>query len=123
MEKENVVLILKKVLKKKGVVLSDEQISKLVEIPPNSDMGDFSFPCFVLSEKLKDNPHQIAIELREDIGKFSLEDFEDIQTKGPYLNFFLNRGLMAKKTILEITFFASRGFSSRYASKARATVV
>ena len=64
-------------------------------------MGDYSFPCFFLAEKLKDNPSQIAIELREKIGNASVE-FEDIQTQGPYINFFVNRKALAKRIVFQI---------------------
>lgn len=33
--------------------LRPEEISSLIEIPPNPDLGDYSFPCFVLSKKEK----------------------------------------------------------------------
>jgi len=97
--KEMVVSVLKKALKEKGVKLSDKEIENLVEIPPNSEMGDFAFPCFFLSKQLKDNPTQIAIELREKIGTPSATDFEDIQTAGPYINFFFNRTSMARQVV------------------------
>lgn len=94
-----VVKILKKALKEKKIDFTDEQIEKLVEIPPNSDMGDYSFPCFSLSEKLKDDPSEIAIEIREKIGNPPTMDFEDIQTKGPYINFFVNRKSLARQVV------------------------
>ena len=30
--------------------LNKEEIRELIEIPPNPEMGDFSFPCFKLSK-------------------------------------------------------------------------
>jgi len=99
--KELVVGLLKKALHKKGIKLNEEEIDRLLEIPPSADMGDFAFPCFFLSEKLKDEPHQIALELREEIGTPPATDFEDIQTAGPYINFFFNRKTLAKKLVWE----------------------
>ncbi len=101
--KERVVLVLKKALKKKGVDMTEEEIGRLLEIPPNPvDMGDYAFPCFILSAKLKDNPTQLAIELREEIGNLTETDFEDIQTKGPYVNFFLNRKSVASQVVWDV---------------------
>ena len=97
--KKEVAKLLRKALKEKGVALKGDEIENLIEIPPNSEMGDYAFPCFSLSEKLKDSPEQIAIELREKIGNEPQTDFEDIQTKGPYLNFFLNRKSFARQTV------------------------
>lgn len=63
--KDVVARILRKALKNKKVELSLEEIEKMIEIPPSPEMGDYSFPCFSLSEKLKDNPSEIALEIRE----------------------------------------------------------
>ena len=100
--KEIVIKILKKALKEKDISLNDEEIERLIEVPPLTEMGDFAFPCFFLSKQLHDSPKQIAIELREKIGTPPATDFEDIQTKGPYINFFLNRKSLAKKVVWEV---------------------
>ena len=100
--KSVMIKVLKKALKEKKVDLDEEEIERIIEIPPSPEMGDYSFPCFSLAEKLKDNPSQIAIGLREKIGNSLLMDFEDIQTRGPYINFFVNRKSLAKKVVLNI---------------------
>lgn len=97
--KKEVVKVLKKALKEKGIDMKGIEIENLLEIPPNPGLGDYSFPCFSLTEKLKDNPSQIAIELREKIGDAPATDFEDVQTKGPYLNFFMNRKSLARQVV------------------------
>jgi arginyl-tRNA synthetase len=107
----------------------EEQIKKLLkeytglndiilETPPDSKLGDFSFPCFQLIKKLsktsneaekKKKPNEIAIELAQKIAE-GLErsretqpDFiEEIKTVGPYLNFFLNSKTIAQTVITEI---------------------
>ena len=45
-------------------------------------MSPYAFPCFFLSEKLKEEPHEIAIEIRKKIGNPPISDFDDIQTSG-----------------------------------------
>lgn len=100
--KEVVAKVLKNALKEKGVNLKKKEILSLIEIPPNHELGDYAFPCFFLSEKFKSEPRQIAIELREKIGNPTATDFEDIQTKGPYLNFFVNRTSLARKIIWDV---------------------
>lgn len=100
--KEQVIKLLKKALKEKRVKLKEEEIEKLLEIPPTADMGDYAFPCFFLAERLKEEPRQIALEIREKIGTPSATDFEDIQTAGPYVNFFFNRKTLAKKLVWEV---------------------
>jgi len=95
--------MIQKALEKLNVKLKKDEIEKFIEIPPSTEMGDYAFPCFFLAEKLKQNPHQIAVELREKIGSSKLtENFQDIQTKGAYLNFFLDRKVLAINTINKI---------------------
>jgi len=100
-EKETIVNLLKK--SKYLNHLKDEQIFNLIEVPHNLELGDF--PCFSLSKELKLNPNNIAEKIRIDLGhlsSISLSDFENIETKGPYINFFLNKRQLTKKTINEI---------------------
>ena len=99
--KEEIAKVLQKALKEKKVILKKEEIMKLIEIPPSQDMGDFSFPCFFLAGKLKKEPHQIALEIREKIGTPTAVDFDDIQVVGPYVNFFSDRKNMARKVVWE----------------------
>lgn len=100
--KGEVVKVLKKALKKVKINLNEEEIENLIEIPPSLEMGDYAFPCFFLVEKLKQEPNQIAMEIREKIGNPPVMVFEDIQTSGPYLNFFLNRKDFARKLVWEV---------------------
>ncbi len=99
--KARVINLLQKALKEKKIKLKIEEIEKLIEVPPSQEMGDYAFPCFFLSEKLKQDPHQIALEVREKIREFPLTDFDDIQTAGPYVNFFIDRKNLARKVIWE----------------------
>jgi len=100
--KELVVKILEKSLKELNVKMTKEEIESKLEIPPSFEMGDYSFPCFFLAGKLKEEPKQIAIELKKKIGNPHVMDFDEIQTAGPYVNFFLNRKNMARKIVWEV---------------------
>ncbi len=87
-------------LLKKQTSLSKEIISSLIEVPPNSEMGDYAFPCFTLSKKFKKNPAEIAKEISS---KLNSEYFEKIESKGPYINFFINRQNLAKEIIRKVS--------------------
>ena len=39
----------------------------LLEVPPDSKMGDFAFPCFRLSKSLRMGPPMIAAKLGEEL--------------------------------------------------------
>lgn len=99
--KEEISNILLKALEKEGLKLKREEIEKFIEIPPSPDMGDYAFPCFFLASKLKSPPDEIALNLREEIKEIP-EGFEDIQTSGPYINFFVDRKILALNLINEI---------------------
>lgn len=99
--KKLVVDALEKAFKKKKIKITREEIENHLEIPPSVEMGDYAFPCFFLAEQLKDNPHQIALELRQNIGTESATDFDDIMTKGPYINFYFDRKNLARKSVWE----------------------
>jgi len=87
-------------LLKKEIKLKPEEIQNLIEIPPSSEMGDYAFPCFSLSKILKKNPNQIAQDLKSKI-KLSKE-IEKIETKGAYLNFFVNKNILCEKILKDI---------------------
>ena len=100
--REVVIEILRKILKEEKLDLKPEEIDKFIEVPSDTDMGDFAFPCFRIAAKLKQEPFEAALMIREKIGNFSKEYFEDIQTSGPYVNFFVNRKGLAQYLIQEV---------------------
>ena len=99
--KEVIAKILKKALAELNVKLTEAEIIKYIEIPPNMEMGDYAFPCFFLASKMQEAPHEIALEIREKIFEIPGE-FEDIESNGPYINFFLNRENQISEIISEI---------------------
>lgn len=102
MMKKGVVNLLKHSLNNLKVEIKEEEIISLLEIPPSLDLGDYAFPCFTLAAKMKRSPADIAIELRSEMKSYSEEEFEDIQTNGAYINFFLNKKNFAKRIITEV---------------------
>jgi arginyl-tRNA synthetase len=84
-------------LLQKEVRLDREEIEKLIEVPPSSELGDYSFPCFILSKKERKSPDKIAEHLAQ---KITLpEEIEKIENKGAYLNFFVNKKILAEQVI------------------------
>ena len=84
----------------RSIPLNEGEILSSIEIPPTPELGDYSFPCFALSKKLKQNPNQIAEQLSKKIqtGKF----LEKVESKGPYINLFLNKTELAKQVLSSI---------------------
>lgn len=84
---------------KQYVDLDVEDIKKLIEIPPKSDMGDYAFPCFQLAKVMRKAPNMIAKELASKINK---DGFEKITNLGPYVNFFVDKASFSKETIEKV---------------------
>ena len=80
--------------------LTAEEIEGMIEIPPESSMGDYAFPCFRLAKSMRKAPNQIAQELAEQLrgdGHFS-----DVKNVNAYLNFFLNREQLTASVTEEV---------------------
>ncbi|AEE95810.1 arginine--tRNA ligase [Mahella australiensis] len=75
-----------------------QEISDMLEIPPDRQLGDRAFPCFKLAKTMRKNPQLIAQEIADHIKKPNF--IERIETKGAYVNFFFNRAVFAQ-TVLE----------------------
>lgn len=81
----------------KFVNLKKEEIGSILEIPPSSELGDFSFPCFKLSGILKKSPVEIARQLEKEIKPKG--NINQIKAQGPYLNIFLRKEIFAEKVL------------------------
>jgi len=88
--------IIEKIVDEIGSEGIDESI---IEVPPDPLLGDYAFPCFVLSKRLKKAPAQIAEYLT---GKIKPDEMiAEVKSFGPYLNFFVNKALMAGNVLEE----------------------
>ena len=86
-----------------------EKISKIInvkiareyiETPPDSNMGDYAFPCFRLAKDLKKSPQLIAEEIKNKIETDNI--IEKIETASGYLNFYINKLELSKIVLNEI---------------------
>ncbi|MCD4666296.1 arginine--tRNA ligase, partial [archaeon] len=87
--KQEIIKILKKETKLKEIHL---------EVPPEG-LGDYAFPCFILSKKLKKNPNEIAETLSK---KIKSPLISRVEVKGPYLNFFVDKTKFIGNTLKKI---------------------
>ncbi len=80
------------------VEMPEEELLKIMEIPPEEKMGDFALPCFILAKKMHKNPLQIASELTEKLNEQKDElDIEKAENAGAYCNIYLKRDLFVRK--------------------------
>lgn len=71
-----------------NIILKDEQL----EIPHESEMGDFSFPCFSSAKELKMKEAQLAEEIQRQI--VCGGDIQRVSSSGGYVNFFLDQRVL-----------------------------
>lgn len=74
----------------------------LIEVPPNPDMGDFALPCFSFAKTMRKAPPLIAQEFCDKLTDEDKAMFSEIKVMGGYLNFFLDKGAVAKDVLGEI---------------------
>ena len=66
--------------------------------PPNTEFGDYAFPCFKYSKIQKKSPQNIATEIAESLTE--LPDWvSGVSAAGPYINFILNRERLTALTL------------------------
>lgn len=78
-----------------------EELKTYIEIPPNSDLGDYAFPCFKLAKSLRKAPPVIASEIKEAI-KLDDGSIEKIEIVGGYLNIYINKASIAETVLKEV---------------------
>ena len=76
--------------------LSQQEIAGFLEVPPDTKMGDYAFPCFKLSKALHKSPMMIADSLSSAVASPLFARVESV--KG-YLNFFIDRATYAREIV------------------------
>ena len=72
--------------------ISEWEVTKLIEVPPEDKMGDFALPCFSFAKILHKNPKMIAEELKETMQEIQGElGIEKLEVVNGYLNIYMNR--------------------------------
>lgn len=77
--------------------LQREEVKRAIEIPTDSKMGDYAFPCFKLAKVFRKSPQLIAEDIAE---KLSDDDiFSKVEQVNAYVNMFINFERIAEETI------------------------
>ena len=87
----------------KNTDIEKEKILQNLEVPKNTTMGDWAFPCFILAKELKKSPVTIAQELQEkiqnQITNGEIAEISDVSAVNGFLNFKINNEALAKDVI------------------------
>ena len=81
--------------------LNSDEIYGFIEIPKDSENGDYAFPCFKLAKQLRKSPVEIARNITE---RIQLDDdiIERMEVATGYINFFVNKNKLAEVVIKEM---------------------
>lgn len=85
-----------------GQSLEASSLYSMLERPPEAQLGDFALPCFRLAKPLKRKPPEIAAALAQALAAMRSPWIEKVEAAGPFLNFRLNPGTLAKELIPEL---------------------
>jgi len=91
-----------------------EELENLIEIPPNPNLGDYSFPCFILSKRERKAPNIIAEHFAKELSKKLPKRFESVKSTGPYLNFFINKKILAEQILKLNSNFGKTGIGKKH---------
>ncbi len=87
-------------LNKVNMSLTEDEIYKALVEPPQPEMGDLAFGCFLLSKALKKAPMQVASEISSAI---VLDDYlVKAQAAGPYLNISFSAKCFGEQVLQDI---------------------
>jgi len=76
-----------------------DEITDMIEIPADSKMGDYAFPCFRLAKALRKAPPAIAAEIAEKLDGERL--FEQVRSVNAYVNMFISKSFFMEATLKE----------------------
>ena len=82
--------------------ISQYELKTYIEVPKESNNGDYAFPCFRLAKELKKAPQIIATDIKEKI-EVNENEIIKIEVAGGYLNFFINKKLLVDEVLQEIS--------------------
>ena len=83
------------------VNIDEKELESYIEIPKDTNNGDYAFPCFRLAKELKKAPPMIANDIKE---KIQIDEtiVEKVEVVGGYLNFYIHQEQMVKEVLKEI---------------------
>ncbi|MBQ7245666.1 MAG: arginine--tRNA ligase [Firmicutes bacterium] len=86
-----------KIISEKVSELSFDEVKEMIEIPQDSKMGDFAFPCFKLAKVMRKAPPLIAQEVAESVESSGI--FDKVEAVNAYVNIFLPKAEIAAETL------------------------
>lgn len=82
-----------------NIGLSEEEIASAVEVPADSKLGDYAFPCFKLAKMMRKAPPAIAADIAQKLKDDEL--FEKVENVNAYVNFFIDKRVFLENVLTE----------------------
>ena len=88
----------------KATNIEEKELETYIEIPKDTNNGDYAFPCFRLAKELKKAPQIIANEIKEKIENDieQSKEIEKVEIAGGYLNFYIDKKSLTEEVLNEI---------------------
>lgn len=80
--------------------LDKKELESYIEVPKDTSMGDYAFPCFKLAKALKKAPPAIASDIKEKL-EIDSKYINKVEIVGGYLNFYVNNNLLVEEVLKE----------------------
>ena len=82
------------------VNIDEKELESYIEIPKDTNNGDYAFPCFRLAKEFKKAPPMIANDIKEKI-QVDEKIVKKVEVVGGYLNFYINQEKMVEEVLTD----------------------
>ena len=76
------------------------EIQSMIEVPQDTKMGDYAFPCFKLAKVLRKAPPLIAKGIAKSIQDAPM--FEKVEQVNAYVNMFISKAEFVKDVVADV---------------------
>ena len=104
-----------------AIEYEEKELEEYIEIPKDTKMGDYAFPCFRLAKELKKSPIMIANDIKEKI-KVDENIIEKSEVVNGYLNIYVNKETLVKE-VLKQTYEQKEKYGSSEEGKGKNVIV
>lgn len=80
--------------------LTQKEIKEMIEVPTDTKLGDYAFPCFRLAKTMRKAPALIAKEIADQLTE--KKSFDRVESVNAYVNIFLDRPSFLKEILLDV---------------------
>jgi arginyl-tRNA synthetase len=96
-----------------------EDVESILEVPKDTNLGDYALPCFSFAKKMRKSPVEIAKDLAH---KINSKELDKVEAVGPYVNFFVNTADIAKEVMSRV-FKEKENYGSSKEGKGKTVVI